>query len=199
MDGSATWSKELSKCAAVFSKCLKWLAPCQNAVCACQSMRNGWRAYCWYYLDLLPRPRGTGPHPLPIDHFLMCWRCVWSSSNRNAPHQVWVQTQCASKRNHSICYISTGLGSLLSLIFLLYCRCRDIERLVCEWRHWVNGGMSLAEWACGCWQGSNRRIITVCNGSSKHSALHLLLCGLWVSSTRTLMILTSSKMQHKFP
>lgn len=35
---------------AVFFKCLKWLARCQGAMCACQPMRKGWIPYYRYYL-----------------------------------------------------------------------------------------------------------------------------------------------------
>lgn len=64
--GLQHWSKHFSKCAAVFSKCLKWLAHCQVALCARQPMRNGNITA----QGLLPLHLAwNNMHPLPIGNF----------------------------------------------------------------------------------------------------------------------------------
>lgn len=71
VDGCAKWSKH---------SCVFQVFEVTGSVCACQPMRKGWIAYYRYYLDL-HGPRALDTRPLPIENFLVCWRCVWSSSN----------------------------------------------------------------------------------------------------------------------
>ena len=111
------------------------------------------------------------PHPFPIENFRVYWRwtgCVWSSSNRAASHQVWVQKHLTINpvENRSIIPCATSampwpVFYLLYSIFGLTETRRWVEACLWMETEWVNG-VSLGEWACGCWQGTNRRIITVC-------------------------------------
>lgn len=145
--GSLHDQRTFSKCTTELSKCLKWLAHCQGAVCAREPMRNGWRACNWYYLDRLPHQRGTDPHPLPVENFLVCWRkCVWIFIQWNCLSPgVSSNTLCHKSYNthihYSVCYVSNGLSRFLSLEFLYQCN-RDVEM---ERGSLVNGDR-MSEW-----------------------------------------------------
>ncbi len=93
---------------------------------------------------LTPASNWKLPSALKVCMKLIQWHCSPPGESPNILHHKSRSKQV----HHSLCYVSTGPASFLSLKFLFWCnRHRDVERLVCEWRRneWMEEWARLSE------------------------------------------------------
>ncbi len=158
--------KELFPCAAVSSNRLKWRTVCQ----AQRALANSWGTDGGQITDTIWIHCHAHMQPLPTENFLVRWRCVWSSSNGTTPHQVWVQTHGTINREASRSVISCATSATARPVFFslefLHWHNRDVQSWCREAFLWmetgVNGRVSLAEWASGCWLSLNKVMMSSC-------------------------------------